>query len=234
MGQLSPRRVLAGLILGLAPVAVALSQPSGGTSSQPSKPGLDQQDGEQASDWEQVKALAESDLLAAGGLAVELLDAGQGAPTQAVQVQAFELGQAILAAHHREAAAELQVALQRRVRAEWSVINAALTLGDLGRIEEADRLLGEQLELEPRDAALWNHRGLLRLGNGETRLARRHLARAVRYGSQNAGLSMARLLLLAGDLQAARAAFRPGLAGPEPHAWALRGWAATQLVDAPH
>lgn len=182
--------------------------------------------------WERIAAQARTDPAGAASSAVDRLEGDTGDLALADQIRAHELGLALIDAGRLDEAARVQVALHARVRAEWSAINAALTLGNLGRAEAADALLGAQLERTPRAAELWNRRGLVWLGAGETRLARRHLARAVRYGSEDAGLSLARLSLLAGDREAARAAFRPSVGGPAPHAWALRGWALT-LLDEP-
>lgn len=146
------------------------------------------------------------------------------------QVRWHELALELVDRGELEPAAELQVALHGRVRQEWSAINAALSLGNLGRAADADRLLADQLERTPRAGELWNRRGLLALGAGDLRVAHRHLGRARRYGSVNAGLSLARLSLLGGAQEAARAGFRPGVGGSEPHAWALRGWARTLLA----
>lgn len=186
--------------------------------------------GVEPADWSEVaSALDAGDLERAYDLGRALLDGGEGPLDGPAQQGAFRLGQALIGAGDLTRAAQVQVGTAARVPADWAAINASLTLARLGRTEEADAVLARRLAQVPTAGELWNQRGVLWLGAGELRRGRRHLARAVRYGSGNATLSLARLALFQGDLEDARAAFRPGMDRPEPHAWGLRGWAATLL-----
>jgi tetratricopeptide (TPR) repeat protein len=181
-------------------------------------------------DWaEVVAALDAGELDRAYETGRSLLADSEGALELEAQQAAFRLGVALVDADRFERAAEVQTLLFERVPAEWSAINASLTLARIGRVEEADAVLAAELVRRPRSAELWNQRGVMWLGAGDQARARRHLGRAVRYGSLNASLSLGRLALLAGDLEAARAAFRPGVDRTDAHAWGLRGWAATLL-----
>ncbi|MEO0649531.1 MAG: hypothetical protein AAFZ65_02485 [Planctomycetota bacterium] len=184
----------------------------------------------QDEDWSAVStALEQGQLAQAYELGLELLESAAGDLPGPAQQGAFLLGQALIDADDLARAADIQVATAAAVPADWASINASLTLARLGRTEEADGVLARRLADVPTAGELWNQRGVLWLGAGDLRRGRRHLARAVRYGSQNATLSLARLALFRGDLEDARAAFRPGVDAAEPHAWGLRGWAATLL-----
>ncbi|MHC4263839.1 MAG: tetratricopeptide repeat protein [Planctomycetota bacterium] len=189
----------------------------------------------QPNDWERVStALDAGELELAGRLGLDLLRAvGDGGGELALEAQqvAFRLGVSLDKAGLVDLGSEVQVALFEAVPADWSAVNAALTLTRSGRTEQADEILARRLETTPRAAELWSQRGVLWLGAGDENRALGHFGRAVRYGSVNASFSLGRLALFRGDRAAARAAFRPSIDSPSPHAWALRGWAATLLPD---
>ena len=222
--------------LGLALVASAAPRPAiahAGSKGLPPRlaPSAAIED-QESPDWSEVSAALEAgELEQAHRLGVGLLDAGQGGLELEAQRSAFRLGLALIDARRFEDAAAIQVQLFRRAPADWSAIDASLTLARLGRTEEADGIVAAQLARDPRAAALWSHRGVLWLGAGDRPTAELWLARAVRLGSDDATLSLARLHLLDGERHKARAAFRPGVDRPDPHAWGLRGWAATLLPD---
>jgi tetratricopeptide (TPR) repeat protein len=189
-------------------------------------------EGRKPADWPEVSAALEAGQLEqAHRLGLGLLEASAGGLELEAQRSAFRLGLALVDARRLEDAAAVQVQLFQRAPAIWSAIDASLTLARLGRTDDADGILAAQLAREPRAAALWSHRGLLRLGAGDRPRAELWLARAVRLGSDDATLSLARLHLLDGERDKARAAFRPAVDRPDPHAWGLRGWAATLLPD---
>lgn len=180
-------------------------------------------------DWTRATELEASDPLGAARAAVRALTGATGEVSGSHQGLAFRLGTALADAGELEDAAVLQVALHERVRADWSAINASITLVRLGRSLEAELLLAEH---EPQALArgdVANHRGLAAMGLGDAAAARRHFGRALVAGSRDAGLSLARLDLVEGAPDRARAGFRPSVDDPQPHAWGLRGWGLTLL-----
>jgi len=227
MGALTPVAGWAGALLlcgggALAPLAVETAS-RGPSAHAAQEPAADERD------WRRAAELETSDRAGASAALLRALAGATGPIEPARQALAFRLGAACAEASELELAAELQVALHTAVLADWSAVNAAITLGRLGRSESAEELLAAQ-ELrtrEPGDIA--NHRGLVAQGRGDTASARRHFARALVSGSRNAGLSLARMDLEAGELDRARVGFRPGVDDPVPHDWALRGWALTLL-----
>jgi|GEM_PF-7117546 len=183
----------------------------------------------QDDDWARAARLEVDAPLEAARAARRALGSGAGEVAGERQALAFRLGTALADRGDLDAAAELQVVLHQRVRADWSAINASITLVRLGRSREAEALLAEH---EPRAVArgdVANHRGLAAMGRGDSAAARSHFARALVAGSRDAGLSLARLDLVAGHRARARAGFRPAVDDPEPHAWGLRGWGLTLL-----
>lgn len=183
----------------------------------------------EAGDWEAAARLESSDPVAAARAALSALATGTAALTDERQALAFRLGTALAETNDLALAAELQMALHARVRADWSAINAAITLVALGRADEAESLLAAHEPGAGAPGDIANHRGLAAMGRGDVGAARRHFARALVSGSRDAGLSLARLDLVAGHVDRARAGFRPSVDDPEPHAWALRGWSLTLL-----
>jgi hypothetical protein len=188
-----------------------------------------QEEAPDARDWSLAAELETSDRLAASAAVLRALAHHRGPLDTARQSLAFRLGAACAEASELELAAELQLALHAAVLADWSAVNAAITLGRLGRSATAEEVLAAQepRALDPGEIA--NHRGLVAQGRGDGPAARRHFARALVSGSRNAGLSLARMDLEAGDIARARVGFRPGVDDPVPHDWALRGWALTLL-----
>jgi tetratricopeptide (TPR) repeat protein len=135
-----------------------------------------------------------------------------------------------------EFALPIQLALHARYQAEWSASDLALTYKSLGEYDEADRILAEAIERE--DAAgriprnLWEQRGILALGSGDEPRARDYLGKALALGSDDAGLLLSRLDLMAGRTERARAGFRALILGSPPPDWAWRGWGMTLLPPA--
>lgn len=165
----------------------------------------------------------------------ELLDAlGRAAaagqiPELALQQLAFERAQSLREDGDLEGALALQLALHRAVLADWSALDLSLTHMRLGRLTEAEALLGEQLVRSSAPAELWNQLGLVALAGSEESLALSCLGRALRLGSENAGQSLARLHLSRGRLEAAQALFRRGVDQTPPPPWSLPGWALCLL-----
>lgn len=185
--------------------------------------------GPHADEWSRVRELFASDTRAAAEAATAALVSSAEVLPLDLQQLCFEIGAQLAEKGDLESAAALQTALHRNVQADWSAIDAALTLGRSGRVEEAERLLSDH---EPRAAfagEIANHRGLLARGRGDDRVAREHFGRALVAGSRHAGLSLARMDLEVGDHSAARIGFRPGVDDAPAHDWALRGWALTLL-----
>ncbi|QDU84980.1 hypothetical protein Pla163_21000 [Planctomycetes bacterium Pla163] len=179
--------------------------------------------------WERATALETLDPVAAAKAVLEALAATTGELSGNQQALGFRLGAALAESGDPTDAAVLQLALHERVGADWSAINATITLMRLGRLDEAAALL---LEHEPRasePADVANYRGLVAMARADVTAARQHFSRALVHGSRDAGLSLARLDLLTGHPSAARAGFRPSVDDAAPHAWALRGWALTLL-----
>lgn len=183
----------------------------------------------QADEWSRVRELFASDARAAAQAATSALATSDGVLPLELQQLCFEIGAQLAEKGALDAAAALQTALHANVRADWSAIDAALTLGRLGRGDEADRLLAAHEPLAAFKGEIANHRGLLARGRGDDRVAREHFGRALVAGSRHAGLSLARMDLEVGDLAAARIGFRPGVDDAPAHDWALRGWALTLL-----
>jgi tetratricopeptide (TPR) repeat protein len=135
-----------------------------------------------------------------------------------------------------EFALPIQLALHARYQAEWSALDLALTYKSMGEHAEADRILAEAIERE--DAAgrttrnLWEQRGILALGSGDEARARDYLGKALAFGSDDAGLLLSRLDLMAGRTERARAGFRALILASPPPDWAWRGWGMTLLPPA--
>jgi tetratricopeptide (TPR) repeat protein len=217
------RGVTLGLLLGLGgAVAAAIPPRQEGAAGDAAAQG-----------WARAGELRRAgDLEGAAASALTALASAPAVPALPEQRLAFDLAQELLRRGQGERAAELQAALHGRVRAEWSALDLSLTLGNQGQLERAAQVLADQLTLDPDNGELWNARAHLDLAAGELRAARRHLARAMLCGSENAALGLGRLSALYGSEEAARAAFRPGVDWDPPHDWALRGWAATLLPPA--
>jgi len=180
-------------------------------------------------DWSRVRELFATDADAAATAAVRALGATTDVLPLELQQLCFEIGAGLAEKGELERAAELQAALHGNVRADWSAIDAALTLGRIGRGGEADALLAEHEARASFVGEIANHRGLLARGRGDDRAARGHFGRALVAGSRNASLSLARMDLEAGDGASARIGFRPGVDDAPAHDWALRGWALCLL-----
>jgi hypothetical protein len=183
----------------------------------------------QQSDWERAAELESSDPVAAAIAFLEALRASAGDVSGPHQALGFRLGAALAESGDLADAAALQLALHARVGADWSAINATITLMRLGRLDDAAALLAEHESRAAAAADVANYRGLVALACADVTLARRHFSRALVLGSRDAGLSLARMDLLGGHPSAARAGFRPSVDDAAPHAWALRGWALTLL-----
>ena len=136
-------------------------------------------------------------------------------------------------------AVAIQEELDRRCAADWSAIDLALTLRLLGKPAQADGVLAGAIERagaagQP-TADLWSQRGIVALGAGDESAGRDYLGRALALGSEDAGLVLARLDLVAGRPVAARRGFRPSILRTPQADWALRGWGMALLpaADAP-
>jgi tetratricopeptide (TPR) repeat protein len=174
-----------------------------------------------------------------GAADAELLEALTAArsrgqePALAIQQTAFDRARGLIAAGRYEQAQALQAALHSAVRKDWSALDLSLTEMRLGRPEAAEALLLQQLRLSAAPAELWNQLGLLELARGRSASAGSALARALRLGSENAGLSLARLRLQQGQREAALALFRQGVDRDPPPPWSLAGWALCLLGPEP-
>jgi tetratricopeptide (TPR) repeat protein len=167
---------------------------------------------------------------------VEALTAAQSrgqAPALSIQQTAFDRAREHIAAGRYPAAYPLQLALHGAVRADWSALDLSLTEIRLGRLDAAEGVLLQQLRLSEAPAELWNQLGLLELARGRSASAGSALARALRLGSENAGLSLARLRLQQGQREAALALFRQGVDRDPPPPWSLAGWALCLLGPEP-
>lgn len=142
---------------------------------------------------------------------------------------AFRLGKTLVEAGKLEAAVRLQLALHVSANAEWSAINATLTLSQLGRQDEARALLERLVGEQPALAGAWSHLGLMAWAIGDDEGARRGFGRAALLGSEDARSNLGRIELRAGRPVRARAWFRSGLGRTQPGAWSLRGWGLTLL-----
>lgn len=226
-----PSRALARLgILGVAVAACGFVPLAG------SLPGLSKQAGqdtgqaeEVATGWALAEQLSESQPAAAARAAAKGLEEAEGEVSGAHQQLGYELVVRLAALGQYAEAEILAAPLHGRVQADWSAGNLALVLSRAGRFEQADRVLREQLPRATAPAELWNQRALLASGQGRPGLFRARLGRAIRLGSANAALSLARADALAGRPGPARAGYRSGCDRTPPGPWSLRGWALTLL-----
>lgn len=133
-----------------------------------------------------------------------------------------------------EATLPIQVQLHARYQAEWSALDLSLTLKALGRSAEADQLMAEAIEREAAAGRptenLWEQRGIVALGSGDGSRARDYLGKALALGSDQAGVLLSRLDLVAGRTERARAGFRALILASPPPDWAWRGWGTTLLT----
>lgn len=154
-------------------------------------------------------------------------------PERSLQQTAFDRARELIAAGRYGEARELQAALHAAVGADWSALDLSLTEIRLSRLDAAEALLLEQLRRSSAPAELWNQLGLLALAQERPEQAASAWARALRLGSENAGLSLARLRLQQGRIDAALALFRQGVDREPPPAWSLAGWALCLLGPEP-
>jgi hypothetical protein len=106
-------------------------------------------------------------------------------------------------------------------------------LGDQAKVEQILCAAMEQEQAAGRPThELWNQRGIAAQGFGDDRAARDHLGRALALGSEDAGLVLARMDLVAGRRAAARVGFRAHILNQPPPDWAWRGWGTTLLPAA--
>lgn len=220
--QLLKGVVAGALIAGLLSAGRAIQEPA------PGDPDAARTESE-VEGWELAAQQLGSDAAAAARSAAAGLAASTGDVAGEHQQLAFEI-LVQLASEGRHAQAEvLAVPLHQRVAADWTAVNLCLVLSQTGRFDEADAVLHDQLPRATDPAELWNQRALLASGQGRADLFRARLGRAVRLGSANAALSLARADALAGRLEAARAGYRAGCDRTPPAPWSLRGWALTLL-----
>lgn len=179
--------------------------------------------------WELAKQQLGSDAAAAAQAAAAGLAGSAGEVAGEHQQLAFEILIQLASEGRHEQAEVLALPLHERVAADWTAINLCLVLSQTGRFDQADAVLHDQLPRSTDPAELWNQRALLASGQGRADLFRARLGRAVRLGSANAALSLARADALAGRLEAARAGYRAGCDRTPPAPWSLRGWALTLL-----
>ncbi len=132
-----------------------------------------------------------------------------------------------------DGAIDLLEDLHSRYLAEWSAINLSLAYAAVGRAEEADRVVAEQIQRQgPQGSmALWSRRGNAAWGNGDDRRARDYFGKALALGSSDAAIVLARLDFFDDRILRARSGFRALLYDPEPSAWALRGWGLSLLAE---
>lgn len=178
--------------------------------------------------WAEARRLFANDPAAAAERAVLALGRDP-APDPVQQRLAFDLGLVLLERGEDTQALALQEALHGRVQADWSALDLIQTLARLGHTERADGLCAERLERSPLSPDLWNARALLWLGAGQPDRAAPYLGAALRTGARGSRLTLARLDLVQGRREAARAGFRTQLGEPSGGDWALAGWALTLL-----
>jgi tetratricopeptide (TPR) repeat protein len=132
-----------------------------------------------------------------------------------------------------ETALPIQVRLHERYQAAWSAEDLALTYKSLGRWQAADEVLaqaiGKELDQRRQPAALWERRGILALGFGDETAARDYLGLALAQGSDDAGLLLSRLDLIAARGDDARRGYQALILGRPPPDWAWRGWGMALL-----
>ncbi len=179
-------------------------------------------------EWDKVREIAPG---SERGEAIANLLADDSVDLESAELTlSWEAGQRAADSLEFELAFRIQEQLYRRVPAEWSGVNMALTAHKLGRWQTADLVLGELLESKPTDAAgLWSQRGIFALGDGRQRLAREYFGRAICLGSPDATGILAREDLALYNFEPARAGFRAALASNSKHPWALRGWGLSLL-----
>ncbi|MBK6940117.1 MAG: tetratricopeptide repeat protein [Planctomycetes bacterium] len=100
---------------------------------------------------------------------------------------------------------EVLVGLEERSRV--SLANLALTLRNLGRVDEGGALYRELLERWPEDASGWNDYGLLLSGTGRAKDAAEAFSTAAELGNIDATENLGMLRLAAGHTDAARKNF---------------------------
>ncbi len=149
------------------------------------------------------------------------------------------------AGRHRGGALPIQSQLYVDFPGAWSAMDLALTLSLLGEGDRADAVLESEIARETSaggqpggvagrvDPELWNQRGLVALGLCHERRARDYFGRALRLGSQNSTVVLARLDLIQGKLEGARRGFRSLSWGPDPGAWTQRGYGLSLLPPRP-
>ncbi len=182
-----------------------------------------------AQGWVLAEQQLDSDAAAAAQAAAAGLAGSTGDVAGEHQQLAFEILVQLASEGRHEQAEVLAAPLHERVAADWTAVNLCLVLSQTGRFDQADAVLHSQLPRSTDPAELWNQRALLASGQGHADLFRARLGRAVRLGSANAALSLARADALAGRLEAARAGYRAGCDRTPPAPWSLRGWALTLL-----
>lgn|SRR5262245_2035936 len=132
-----------------------------------------------------------------------------------------------------ETALPIQLRLHERYRAAWSAEDLALTYKFLGRRQDAEEVLARAIDKERAEgrqpAALWERRGILALGFGDETAARDYLGLALAQGSDDAGLLLSRLDLIAVKTEDARRGFQALILGRPPPDWAWRGWGMALL-----
>jgi hypothetical protein len=132
-----------------------------------------------------------------------------------------------------ETALPIQLQLHERYQAAWSAEDLALTYKSLGRWRDADEVLARAIDKERAEgkhpAALWERRGILALGFGDGTAARDYLGLALAEGSDDAGLLLSRLDLIAAKTDDARRGYQALLLGRPPPDWAWRGWGMALL-----
>ncbi len=132
-----------------------------------------------------------------------------------------------------ETALPIQLQLHERYQARWSAEDLALTYRFLGQEKAADQVLERAMAQERasglRPASLLEKRGIHALGFGDESAARDYLGQALAEGSNDAGLLLARLDLIAGRTDNARYGFQALMLEHPPADWAWRGWGTTLL-----
>jgi len=132
-----------------------------------------------------------------------------------------------------QTALPIQLRLHERYQAGWSAEDLALTYKSLGRWKAADDVLAGAIDKERAErrqpAALWERRGILALGFGDETAARDYLGLALAHGSDDAGLLLSRLDLIAASAEDARRGYQALVFGRPPPDWAWRGWGMALL-----
>ena len=177
------------------------------------------------------------DLMPPGAVRARIVLAAMDAPTPLADWQVLLAWNVAVdetrALRFEQTALPIQQRLHERYLAGWSAEDLALTYKSLGRWKAADDVLARAIEKEQAEgrnpAALLERRGILALGFGDETAARDYLGLALAHGSDDAGLLLSRLDLIAAKEDDARRGYQGLVLGRPPPDWAWRGWGMALL-----